>query len=342
MTSIAERAEVSVAVVSRLLRGDPTLRISEQRRQQIFRISTELGGVKARVRKRRLTHAVMVPINRIFSPASIKIVLSESEQFRCLEAKLKSQGFRLHMSFFDPGEELHIYESLVRQPRACDGVLVLSGVANEELAQLLGLNRMPHVAFDSDAERYAINTVRVQNAEGVRQAVAHLHELGHRNIGFVGPRDSNRYPLMVAAQAGLQLSMDELFNCWIPLISEPTQENWRQATIGPFSQWLTRRPASALICSNDAIAYGVMDAMARAGLRVGVDLSLVGHDNTEERGSLRTDHPILTTLDNPTDKIGNRAAELLLNQILHGQTQIVHERLPARLIVRGSTGPCVQ
>jgi DNA-binding LacI/PurR family transcriptional regulator len=201
--------------------------------------------------------------------------------------------------------------------------------------------------MDYDAELHPVNTVRVHTADGARRAVEHLYQLGHRNIGFVGPRNSYRYPLSVAALAAQRLPLDDEMNCWIDYPpAEPTSHRWREAAVEPFRQWLGRRgpggslPATALICTNDAAALGVLSVMREHGFEPGKDLSLVGFDNLEVRGVSPAETPVLTTVDNPTDIIGNRAAELLLNQIVHGQTQIVHERIPAELIVRQSTGPC--
>lgn len=341
MTSIAQQTGVSVAVVSRLLRGDPTLRISEQRRKQILQISTELGGVRSRPRKRKLTQVVVVPVNRIFSPAIVKSILVDTEQFQNFEKMMRTHNFRLHFSFFEPGDEMAMFESMMRAPRSCDGTLILSGVITEPLSQLLQKHRFPHISFDYDAEHFQVNTVRAHAADGLRRAVEHLRQLGHTRIGFVGPRDSYRYPLAVAALAGQSLPLDAELNCWTPNAAEPTRENLRKVTVDPFRQWLQRGPtATAVIASNDSVASGVLDAMRELGIQPGRDLSVVGMDNLEVRKPLGMETPVLTTIDNPTDIIGRRAAELLLNQILHGQTQIVHERIPAELIVRSSTGPC--
>ena len=82
-----------------------------------------------------------------------------------------------------------------------------------------------------------------------------------------------------------------------------------------------------------------VDAMLRAGLTPGRELSLVGYDNTEEQFPIPGHRPILTTINNPFERVGRRMAELLMNQVLHGQTAIIHERVPVSLVVRQTTGP---
>lgn len=344
MTHLAQQTGVSVAVVSRLLRGDATLRISETRRRQILETKERLGGVKTRrVRKKaNLTHTIVTPVNRLFPPAVLQMMLAQSEFHRSFEEALRSRGFRLHLSLFEPEHPADAYEPLI-QSHGCDGLLLLSGICNQQLADLLRQHHFPHVSNDFYAEQFQVNTVRAHTSDGMRQAVEHLMELGHRRIGFLGPRDSYRYPLAVAAMVARGLSLDERMNCPVDKIgAAESPERWRHNARQAFSNWLDRRPAAtALICAYDLMAMGAIDVMRERNLVPGQDLSLVGHDNLEQRGSLRTTEvPILTTVDNPLDLVGRRSAELLLNQVLRGQTQIVHEQVPASLVVRQSSGRC--
>lgn len=344
MTAIAEQAGVSVTVVSRLLRGDPNLRISEARRREILRVSTALGGAKMRQRKRKLTQTIVVPVSRLFSMPDLERSLIATQRFHHFEKKLKGYGFRVHFNFFDPGDELEVISSLIRSAQACDGLLLLTRLASEPLSAVIERHQFPHVAFDSEAERFQLNTVTAHAADGTRQAVEHLISLGHRRFGFVGQKSSPRYSLMVAALAAEGISFDDSMNCWIHQSNSDVldQEYWRGAALSPFKDWLARGPgATALICANDHIALGISEVMRQGNMLPGRELSIVGFDNIEVRGSSRSDNPALTTIDNPTDLIGQRGAELLLNQVLHNQTQIVHERIPAELIVRSSTGPCL-
>lgn len=80
--------------------------------------------------------------------------------------------------------------------------------------------------------------------------------------------------------------------------------------------------------------------MRSRGLEPGKEVSLVGYDNVQKRGELPPGCEGLTSVDNPADLVGHRLGELLMNQILHSQRRVVHERIPVTLVVRQSTGPC--
>lgn len=347
MTTIAREVGVSVAVVSRLLREDATLRISEQRRREILETIERMGGVKKQrrarahnVRRRRLTHTILLPCNRVFEPVWLQSNLIQTQFYRHFEDTLARAGFHLYLTFFDPGQEFDAIRTLIESRDRCDGLLITSGLINQELADLLHEHRMPHVSNDFHAERFGVNTVRANSGDGMRQVVEHFKALGHTRIGCLGQRDGYRYPLLVAAMVAAGMEIDERDCCWAQKLSLGDdlgrhRENAREA----FAAYLhRRRKATALFCQNDLFALGALDAMAQYGLKPGRDFSLVGHDNYEVRGLHPVANPIITTVDSPYDLIGQRAAQLLINQIVHSQRQIVHERIPAPLIVRQTTG----
>ena len=192
------------------------------------------------------------------------------------------------------------------------------------------------------AEWLNMNTVRSHSDYGIRQAVKHLQKLGHERIGYVGARDSHRYPSLVAQLAAQQLPIDVTWHCWIKWTLETNwPQQWRSVAHQAFLEHLDRQPeATAYLCTNDMVGLGVVDALQACGLEPGRDVSLVGYDNYEQR-VLGEAKPILTTIDNPGDVVGAHAAVRLLNQILHGQTEIAQVRIPTQLIVRETTGPCL-
>lgn len=352
MTQIAAEAGVSVGLVSRLLRGDPTLRITDERRKSILRVRDNLGGLKARrvtgsaggigaTRRRVLTRTIIVPVSRDHSPAWVHAHLASSQIIRNLEAALGEQDFQLHYTYYDESNRHAFYQSLVENGRTCDGILLLSGASDQWLADLLRQHQVPHVSSDFAAEQFRLNTVRAHTWDGFRQAVAHLCQLGHERIGFLGATTHYRYPLVVATVSAAGLSSDSSNHCLTQGIGVGDPEDrYRQLAAEAVNLYLQRRgpKATALIAANDRYAMGAIDALQRAGLVPGKDLSIVGHDNLECRGAEPVKEPVLTTIDNPYDLIGRRMAELLLNQIEHRQTQIVHERIPVDLIVRQTTG----
>jgi LacI family transcriptional regulator len=92
---------------------------------------------------------------------------------------------------------------------------------------------------------------------------------------------------------------------------------------------------TALVCGNDVIAYGVMLEAERRGLRVPMNLSVMGFDDLEWSRHLR---PSLTTMHLPTDEVWTRAGEYLVNT-LAGLPVTCHYEVEASMVVRESSGP---
>jgi len=91
---------------------------------------------------------------------------------------------------------------------------------------------------------------------------------------------------------------------------------------------------TAVFCSNDRIAAAVLGAAVDAGLRVPLDLSVVGYDNTELSTSLR---PTLTTIDQPRAQMGTLSLTTLLDMLEGGRPR--NTILSPQLVVRESSGP---
>lgn len=138
--------------------------------------------------------------------------------------------------------------------------------------------------------------------------------------------------------------MDEHYSCWFePGPVDERKSEFHARALAAFGTWLdSNTHPTAFLCSNDALALSAAEAMRNRGMTPGRELSLIGFDNVEDQDGTASPQPFLTTIDRPSRTIGARVAQLLLNQILHGQTQIVHERIPTRLIVRQSTGPALR
>jgi len=345
MTNLAKRCGVSVALVSRLMNGDQTLRVSEKRRQQILDMADELGGIRAHRAGRALATGkafhVVVPINRIFSPGYVQSHLTGCAFMQSFDEHMRAAQFRVGLAMFDADAALPAFEDWVGAPDYCDGLLLLSRVADAAVAGLLKRRKYPHVTVDPAGERLGLAMVRDDVVDGLCQALSHLTDLGHRRIGFCGPK-SGHFEFFLAAMALLGLPVAEQQNCLAedPLPSQAPPA-LRDLTHRELRGWLRRPlPATAMICGNDFCLQGALDALQDRGLSVGRDLSLVGYDNIEERHQPTVADPVMTTLEFSNELLGKRCAELLLRQIRGDAGAIASELLPVRLIVRSTTGPC--
>jgi LacI family repressor for deo operon, udp, cdd, tsx, nupC, and nupG len=161
----------------------------------------------------------------------------------------------------------------------------------------------------------------------------HLYRLGHRRIGVItGPLVSplSRDRLRGAKSSAKKNGPEQDF---IVMKGDFSIESGIVAA----ERLLGRKEApTAIFCFNDEMAMGVLETAKRSGLRVPIDISVVGFDDIR---FARCMDPPLTTIAQPMRAIGEGTVRLLL-EILRGRdTPPESVTLPHTLIVRSTTAP---
>jgi DNA-binding LacI/PurR family transcriptional regulator len=334
-----------------LFNGDPKLRIREEKRLAILAAERKLGSYRANQAARSLAkglaYNLVMPILRGYSMQWLHANAGRDQQ--SLEAVLNEAGFRLSMTFFDEPSKKHLIEELIHARGYCDGLVLLTGVADDDVAKCIKQAGFVHVSNDIRDQARGLNVVCDHSQLGIRQAVTHLRELGHERIGYLGQEMLSEKILSVR-EAVLQQVMMEVgcdrvaqLDCRLPRPDNAwIDPQWRRLVRKAMNAFLDRpasERATALIASDDRAALEMIDVMDRRGLEPGRDLSIIGYGDLEQ--TLDCDDPILTTISNPQEMIGRRSAQLLLDQLLRDQKQIIQENILVELIVRSSTGPCL-
>ncbi|GAA2348586.1 substrate-binding domain-containing protein [Dactylosporangium salmoneum] len=169
------------------------------------------------------------------------------------------------------------------------------------------------------------------NADGIRQALAHLAALGHRRVAYVaGPRTSwvNRERLRAirTVAAGMDLEVAEAGNV------SPDFEGGVAA-----ADLVLAASVTSVVAYNDMIGLGLISRFAARGVKVPDDVSIIGFDDIPASALVS---PALTTVSQPKDQCGRAGVDLLADPLNErdrpGGSRI---SLPTRLIVRASTGP---
>jgi DNA-binding LacI/PurR family transcriptional regulator len=175
--------------------------------------------------------------------------------------------------------------------------------------------------------------VSVDERHAGHLSTMHLIALGHERIGFVaGPAD---YLPTREKAAGREeaLRRSGLHPDGLVVHGDFTLEGGRRAARGLLQR--ADRP-TAVICSSDVIAIGVVQEARELGLRVPGDLSIVGFDGIEAASWV---DPPLTTVEQPIDQIASTAVELLQTVISEPHRSLPRVLFQPRLRPGGSTGP---
>jgi len=300
-------------------------------------------GVFPRVRRRRVAPEKRLPLRCINFFTPIMPTFLGGDYLAGYTEALDHLDIRMR---FVSGDEDNLdpdYTRLFsdRLPMKAQG-LVLLNLCVPDLIEWLQRNDVPFVV-----QYYARYTsknlpphfnVYVNKAGGAFQAVGHLLELGHRDIGFMGLiNDDVAFENMVfegyrAALicAGLDCDEDRLANCTCTASDKP-------AVAAIAKDFLSRRNRpTAIVAGCDEFALSLIDAARSLNLRVPEDLSIIGFDN--QPGSDRTSPP-LTTVSVPRRELARSAVELLLQAARTSRVPPQTRILETHFIIRETTAP---
>ncbi|WP_030908635.1 LacI family DNA-binding transcriptional regulator [Streptosporangium amethystogenes] len=325
ITTIAERAGVSIASVSRVLNGLPT---RENTVRRVLSAAEELGYVPnsvARSLKSRRTNQVAFAMADIGNPVYLAMV-------REIQPVLKAAGYRLvlHSTDADVADEIDVLRGLGE--RYVDGLIMIPLRVSEAHLKAVEAARAPVVIIGSVPDGTRVDNIRADSRTGVRLALDHLHSLGRRRIGFVnGPLDtvpgSARSIAYAEALTALGLPYDE------NLVE--IGDFYRAEGAAAVSRLLARAPdLDAIMCANDLIALGALEVLRRNGRRVPEDVAVAGMDDIDMAAAV---WPALTSVSLGSAERGRAAAELLLDRLGNGEREPRVVTVPPRLVVRAST-----
>lgn len=328
---IARAAGVSHTTVSRALRGHPA--IADSTKRKIRRMADELGYVPntvARGLKTSRSGVLGVVVRRIVDPFFGGVLEG-------IEEVLYARGYSLFLAASHRQRERE--EAIVRamSERRVEGVIICSTRVGAAHRRQLGRFGVPTVLVNNQAPEEMTHSIYHDDALGSRQLTRHLIDLGHRRIAYLGN-----------ARAG-RTSEDRFLGYRQALAQAGLADRPAYAAEGPNGTpaggaagvhgllKLARRP-TAIVCYNDMMAMGAIQALRKAGLRVPADCSVTGFDDIELAAYY---DPPLTTFTQPKKEIGRKAAQMILRMLDDPSTADEQDIVVLRgqLCARESTGP---
>ncbi len=326
LEDVAAAANVSLATASKALHNKP--RVSESTRQRVIAAAQQLNYSPNKLAQ-SLASGTSGTIGLVTSDLqgrfSTPILIGAENELRAQSTSVLLANARGDSA----SERAHVEKLLSLK---VDGLLIVQRETNPRPS--LGNDwGVPLVYAYGPSTNPDDCSVTCDNVEAGRIAVNHLISCGRKHIAIIGgdetytaSTDRTKGALEALAEVGLEPAGPIRYGKW--------DENWgRAATRLLLSQGVD---FDAVICQNDQLARGCIDALKQQGLRIPDDVAVIGHDNWDVLTS--SSRPSLTSIDNETEIIGRRAARYLMDAI-NGQAHHGVDYIPCRLIQRESTLP---
>lgn len=325
LSDVAQRAGVSIATVSYVMNGRAG--VGEKTRAHVLEIAEEIGfrpnrlASGLRTGQTRVLGLVLADITNPFYPEIAGGVIAAAAE----------AGYEVFLSHSRVGGDLEGEEVRALCDHQCAALIFTSlAVGDGPLIADLVPREVPIVQTVRRIPGFAADFVGIDDRAGAREAAAHLVELGHTDVALLtGPDISSASQdratgfREVLAQADAEPDDDRVVACQLTV----------EAGYAGAERLLAARrtPPGAILCGNDLIALGAIDALTDHGLSVPDDVSVVGYDDIWFSSSRLVQ---LTTVRQPRQAMGEEAVSLALDRLADGDREPREAILPHEFVVR--------
>ncbi|CAN5472670.1 substrate-binding domain-containing protein [soil metagenome] len=328
ISDVARVAGVSVATVSRALRGVST--VNETTRDRVLEAAHCLDYVASPTAaslasgRTRVVGIVMPFLTRWFFVTALSAI----------EKTLREYGYHALLIDLeaDSAFERRALTSQMLNKRV-DGLIITNVPLRDDELALIDKLGLPVVGIGNPVPGHPL--IHIDDERAVRTALDHLVDLGHTQIGYVGAVPSGAEHRLVpwGRLTGFRTGMREhglmLHNEWIITCDWSAKDAAKQSR----TLFLGERTPTAVVAASDEIAIGVMAVAAEAERRIPQDISIVGIDDYELSDVLK-----LSTVRQDITAQGRAAADTLLHALL-GPTEEPAPARPAGMVNETLTVP---
>lgn len=325
---IASQAGVSPATVSLVLNNKKG--VSEQTRRRVQKVLDRHNYKPSPIRRRQnhfrlviikyRTHGMAVEENQGF----IASIIDQIEQ------ECRRLNFHLIMRNCDAQHADACIADIQQDPP--DGIILVGTEMPKEDYWVLDRMQVPLVVLDNSMQYEKWDSVVMDNEGILRTAVLHLHQLGHRKIGYF--KSNRQINNLDERYAGYLQAMNEL-GLPVPAPTElATTLNGAYRDMKKLIEAGQYKPHGAVVADNDSIAIGAAKAIQEAGYNIPRDMSIIGVDDIPY-SAITT--PALSTVRISRSTLGTLAVEMIQKRVLNPDWPTMQVKIAGSLIPRAST-----
>lgn len=327
---VALKAGVSPSTVSKAMNGSGA--VSEETQQRIRQAARALGyqpNARARNFATRATYQIAFLADFPFDAAFVNPHLFEI--MRGVQHTLDKRGYALVMKHLSSKDAIAYVEQAWSQ-HVVDGFVFHMSVMTKKLSAFISKENIQHIVIGKPNFDNRLCWIDTDNCLSGELAARHLVELGYKELCYIGGRADD-----MISWRRLQGVRQALHDLGLELPHERVLQS--QSTLADGERAMKKilrmkpRPA-AVICANNPIALGLMQALQAKGIRVPEDMALITFDSYPF--SLYTEPP-MTVVDINMYEMGQEAGRLILQKLRHPATQIQTYITSPMLVCRGTT-----
>jgi LacI family transcriptional regulator, repressor for deo operon, udp, cdd, tsx, nupC, and nupG len=326
---VADAAGVSVATVSRALRGLPN--VAPSTRNRVLAAAADLRYIadphaSRLAAGRTRTIGVVVPL---FTQWFLTQVIAGAE------GVLNAAGYDLLLYNVSGAEARDRFLDRMPFRKRVDGLIAVDLPLTPAGLEALEMAGTPVAVVGIKTARFA--SVNIDNVAAGATATRHLANLGHARIGLIAnlADEPMHFTAPLERRVGYQQVLAETGAEVRPELDVPGNFSLKGGAEAMAQLLSIGRPPTAVFAESDEMAIGALKTVRDAGLQVPGDVSIIGFDDHDIAG-----YTGLTTIAQPVMEQGELAATLLLEQIAGGRsTDPPAVVLPTKLVVRTTTGP---
>ncbi|WP_160679523.1 LacI family DNA-binding transcriptional regulator [Clostridium sp. C8-1-8] len=321
---IANKAEVSIATVSRVLNFDDTLNVSDGTKKRIFEAAEELNYITMKQRKSKKS---------IYKIGLIHWYTDKEElidpYYMSIRMAIEKKCTEESISFVRINEVYNLVDEV-------DGLIAIGKFGQKDIDKFKNFSKnIVFVDCSPDEETY--DSVVIDFRRAVNNILDYLTSLGHKNIGFIGGRE--------VINQGTEDIVDYREVTYIQYMNSNDNFNPHHVKLGKFTpasgyelmmELLTHEQVpTAVFIASDSMAIGAYKAINELGLSIPKDVSVIGFNDISTAQYIT---PSLTTVKAYTEFMGEVAVELLIERL--GKDREISKKviIPTKLIVRESCG----
>lgn len=325
MNDIARAAGVSQATVSLVLNQSRNIKLSDETRQRVINVATELGYDRLpAIHAPRNQEEVALLVSSLQSYDPFIDAISQAR-----EAAWRNEAL---LTVYDYGDDVELALNIIRQleKRNCVGIILASPVTTlVDMAAFQDCTRLPLVLLNQrDPGSPLLPSFVPDDYANAFQVTKHLIACGATRIAHITGEswmEATRQRL-----AGYRAALEQAgLPCDDGLVRQTNWQFSESYTATEALLALAERP-DAIFCASDWLAIGCYQALAVNGVTIPNDMLLAGYDDQKISEQLT---PALTSIQLPYSELGRLAVEYLCHQ----EDAATHVTLAGRLKVRASS-----